>query len=360
MTTEAISTDIATPSRFRWRRFALMVSVPAAALLGGAYFYVFGARYVSTDNAYIHQDKVTISTDIAGRITEVTVRENQPVKKGDVLFRIDEEPYRLVLQADEANARSARLKIEQLRVTYADSLASQKAAQETLAYWQSEFQRQQRLIGGAVTTQSKYDEVRHTMQDAQQKLINAQQAVEGARVALAGDPTISPDQHPMVLEALAKRDQARRDLEHTVIRAPEDGVVSQTDHLLIGQYMSVGTAALSLVESDRNWIEANFKETDLTHMHVGQTAAVSLDVYPDRTLTAVVDSIGAGTGAEFSVLPAQNATGNWVKVVQRVPVRLRIEKLAEMPLRTGLSANVEVDTGFIRSLPGIQAYARNR
>ncbi|AWK85254.1 HlyD family secretion protein [Azospirillum thermophilum] len=343
--------------RPRWRRLLLMAVLPVAVAVGGGYVWVTGGRYVSTDNAYVQQDKVTVSPDVAGRVVEVAVHENQTVSRGQLLFRIDEEPFRLALQQADAAVASARLKVDQLRAAHGEALANQRAAEETVDYQQREFQRQQDLLKTGVAARAKYDEVRHDLQSAQQALNSARQSVISARAALGGDPDIPTDRHPSVLEAIARRDQARRDLEHTVVRAPADGTISQTDRLLVGQYMPVGTPAVSLVESGVSWVEANFKETDLTHMKPGQTATIAIDAYPDRRLTARVESIGAGTGSEFSVLPAQNATGNWVKVVQRVPVRLRIEQSGDpsrsdaVALRTGLSADVEIDTHYTRPLP---------
>jgi len=344
-------------ARRRWspgniRRLILMLIVPLALVLGGGYFWVTGGRYVSTDNAYLQQDKAMLGPDVAGRIVEVSVRENDTVHQGDLLFRIDPEPYRLALQQAEAAIASARLNIEQLRAAYLDAMAEQRASEENLDFQRREFDRQKTLLSGGYAAQAKYDEAHHEFQAAEQRLAKAKQGVESARAALGGDPDIQTDSHPLVMEAIAKRDQAQRDLDQTDVRAPADGVVSQTDRLMIGQYMPVGTPALALVETGRTWVEANFKETDLTHMTVGQPATLELDAYPGRDLHATVESIGAGTGSEFSLLPAQNATGNWVKVVQRVPVRLRIEQPpSDVPLRTGLSANIEVDTGYSRGLP---------
>jgi len=338
--------------RRRWRRLVLMLIVPLALVVGGGYFWVTGGRYVSTENAYVQQDKVMIGPDVAGRIVEVAVHENETVKQGDLLFRIDDEPYRLELGQADAAIASARLNIEQLRAAFLDSQAALRSAEDNVEFQRREFDRQKTLLSGGYAAQAKYDEARHQLQAAEQALAQARQGGESARAALGGDPEIPTDRHPLVMEAIAKRDQAQRNLEQTVIRAPSDGVVSQTDRLLVGQYMPVGTPALALVEIGRTWVEANFKETDLTYMNVGQPATVTLDTYPDHDLTATVESIGAGTGSEFSLLPAQNATGNWVKVVQRVPVRLHIEdRTGEVPLRTGFSATVEVDTGHTRDLP---------
>jgi membrane fusion protein (multidrug efflux system) len=353
MTAEAASAD-GIPARQRpgrLRRIALMASLPLALAAAGGYAYVTGGRYVSTDNAYLQQDKVSVGPDVSGRIVEVDVRENEAVAAGQVLFRLDPEPFRLAVRRAEAEIASARLKVEQLRAAHRQSLADQQAAEQALAFRQREFDRQERLAQGGYAAQAKFDEVRNDLQAAQQRLAAARQEVLSAQAALAGDPGIETDRHPSVLEALARRDQAALDLEHATVRAAAAGVVSQTDRLHVGQFVPAGTPVLSLVETGEAWVEANFKETDLTHMAVGQTATIELDAYPGREIEARVESIGAGTGSEFALLPAQNATGNWVKVVQRVPVRLRIEEPAQVPLRSGLSAEVSIDTGHARALP---------
>jgi membrane fusion protein (multidrug efflux system) len=338
--------------RSRWRRLVLMLVLPVAIATGAGYVWVTGGRFVSTENAYVHQDMVMLSPDVPGRIVEVAVRENDKVTKGQPLFRLDPEPYRLALQAAEAGIVAARLEVEQLRAALQQARAEQVAAQQDLEYRQREFARQSRLAGQGYAAQARLDEVRYDLQSAEQRVAKARESVAGALAALGGDPNIATDQHPRVLEAIAKRDQAKLDLEHSEVHAPTNGVISQTDRLQVGQYIPTGTPVLSLVESDDRLVEANFKETDLTYMRPGQPATVELDAFPGKVFTARVDSIGAGTGSEFSLLPAQNATGNWVKVVQRVPVRVRLEEeLPDVSLRAGLSADVEVDTGHVRVLP---------
>jgi membrane fusion protein (multidrug efflux system) len=338
--------------RSRWRRLVLMLVLPVAIATGAGYVWVTGGRFVSTENAYVHQDMVMLSPDVPGRIVEVAVRENDKVTKGQPLFRLDPEPYRLALQAAEASIVAVRLEVEQLRAALQQARAEQVAAQQDLEYRQREFARQSRLAGQGYAAQARLDRVRYDQQTAEQRVAKARESFAGALAALGGDSNIATDQHPRVLEAIARRDQAKLDLEHTVVSAPTNGVISQTDRLQVGQYIPTGTPVLSLVESDDRLVEANFKETDLTYMRPGQPATVELDAFPGKVFTARVDSIGAGTGSEFSLLPAQNATGNWVKVVQRVPVRVRLEEeLPDVSLRAGLSADVEVDTGHVRALP---------
>ena len=236
-----------------------------------------------------------------------------------------------------------------MRSTYRSAEAEVKQAQDDLDYKQKVFDRSQKLMQTGTSSHAQFDEAENDLRAARQTLAQDEQAVEGAKAGLNSNPDIATDDHPLVRQAIALRDKAALDLKHAEVRAPAAGIVSQTDRLKEGQYLSVGTAVVAIVESGRSWIEANFKETDLTHMTPGDKATVSIDAYPDLALSGKVASIGAGTGSEFSLLPAQNATGNWVKVVQRVPVRIEIDQpTAELPLKTGLSASVSVDTGYRR------------
>lgn len=354
MTAAAAAEDGGPAARSRrWPRLLLMLVLPLALAAAGGYAWVTGGRYVETGNAYVRQAIVAIGADVAGRIDGVSVRENQAVEPGQILFRLDAEPYRLALRRAGTAVAAARLEVEQLRAAHRESLAELTAAQQQVDYRRRAFERQETLTRDGYAAQSAYDEARHQLQAAEERVAKANQGIERARAALGGDPELPTDRHPLVLEAIALRDQARLDLEHTMVRAPAAGIVSQTDRLRIGQYVPMGTPVLSLVETEDSWVEANVKETDLTHMGIGQPASIELDAYPGHVLAATVESIGAGTGSEFSLLPAQNATGNWVKVVQRVPVRLRI---VDPPppgtrLRAGLSAEVSIDTGRTRALP---------
>ncbi len=332
-----------------WLRLVLMISVPLVLVAIAAYFYFTAGRYASTDDAYVKADKIAISADVGARVVEVDVKDNQPVKVGQILFRLDDSSYRIALERAKAQLASARLQVDGLRATYRQRLADLKAAEDTLAYMQHEADRQQQLLATHVTTQQKFDEARHNLDNARQQVAANQQQIANTLAALGGNPDIPTDQHPLVMQAQAQVDQASLDLADTVVRAPVNGYVTMVDKLPVGQYLTAATPAFQLVATDRVWIEANFKETDLTRMRPGQSATVSIDTYPDKTFNARVDSISAGTGSEFSVLPPQNATGNWVKIVQRIPVRLAIENPdPDHPLRAGMSAVVDVDT---RTLP---------
>lgn len=333
-------------------RLVLMLALPLLLAAGGSYVWVTGGRYEETENANLKQARVSIAADASGRITEVDVADNQAVKQGDVLFKIDPQPYKIALAQADAAVANARLSVEQLRAAYSQAMAQEKSAASEVDYAQSQFDRAADLAKKGINTTSSLDQARNDLDKARQQLAVAQQGIESAKAALGGDPAIETDKHPAVLAALAARDKAAYDLDQTTVRAPADGIVYQAASFKVGQYVNSGTALFALVETGDTWIDANFKETQLTHMKPGQKAEVVLDTYPNRKFPATVEAIGAGTGAEFSLLPAQNATGNWVKVTQRIPVRLKLDDAnGKLALRTGMSADVSVDTGVSRGLP---------
>ncbi|RVD17549.1 MULTISPECIES: HlyD family secretion protein [unclassified Mesorhizobium] len=339
-------------------RFLLMVALPAALLAGGAYVWVTGGRYQETENANLQQAKVSIASDTAGRIVKVGIADNQLVKRGDVLFAVDPESYRIALAQADAAVATARLNVEQLRAAYSQAMAQEKSDTSEVAYAQSQYDRAADLAQKGINAKSSLDEARNDLDKARQQLAVAEQGIISAKAALGGNPDIETDKHPTVMAALAARDKAAYDLAQTTVTAPADGVVSQASSFKVGQYVAIGTPLFSLVETGDTWIDANFKETQLTHMKPGQKAEIVVDTYPGKTFEATVKAIGAGTGAEFSLLPAQNATGNWVKVTQRIPVRLELtDPDAKMALRTGMSATVTVDTGVARGLPKIFGHA---
>jgi membrane fusion protein, multidrug efflux system len=336
--------------RRNWVRIALMLSVPVAMLLGAGYWYLHAGRWADTDDAYVQADLVQVSADVPGRVVAVEVKNNEPVKAGQVLFRIDDSNYRIALDRAEAQLAAAKLQVDALRATYRQKLAQLKQAQDTEAYEQREFDRQQQLLAEHVASQSSFDAARHALENALQAVAANQQDIANTLAALGGNPDIPTEQHPLVEQAQAQVDQAKLDLSHTIVAAALDGTVTNVDKLPVGQYLNAATPAFALVANEV-WIEANFKETDLTQMRSGQKADVNIDTYPGHTFRATVESIGAGTGAEFSVLPPQNATGNWVKVVQRIPVRLSIDDPdPDRPLRAGMSADVDVDTTYRQPL----------
>ena len=335
-------------------RLFLMVLVPAALVIAGGYYWIMGGRFQETENAYLHQPKVSIASQAAGRIVEVNIQDNAKVSAGDILFVVDQEPYRIALEQAEAALAAARLNVEQLRAAYSQAVAQERVAASEVEYLEAELKRQQELSGKGISSRSSLDTVMRDVAKARESHAAAQQAVAGALAALGGSADFETDKHPSVLQALAARDKAAYELSQTTVRAPADGIVSQASSFKVGQFVGVGTPLFSLVETGQSWVEANFKETQLTHMRPGQKAEVIFDTYPDHPVEATVQSIGAGTGAEFSLLPAQNATGNWVKVTQRIPVRLTLEdENAKDLLRTGMSATVTVDTEASRGLGAI-------
>ncbi len=341
-------------------RLALLLLGPLVLTVAAAYYYVTGGRYVSTDDAYVRYDKVLVSSDVSGRIVEVAVGENETVKQGQRLFRIDDEPYRIALARSEALLAAARAEVEALKASYKQKQAQLKAAQASAEFMAREYERQKLLASQNVASVSKVEDARRGDEVAREQVAAMQQDIAQVLANLGGGADLPIDHHPKVRQAIAARDQAVLDLRHTEIVASTNGVIASLD-LAPGQYVTVGQPICSLVESGSLYIEANLKETDLTHVKPGEAATISIDAYPDHVWRATVASISPGTGSEFSVLPAQNATGNWVKVVQRVPLRLQLDpgESAE-GLRAGMSVDVTVDTRHENPLPGPVAAALAR
>lgn len=341
-TESATPVDGTEPAQGR-SRLLLMISLPLVLIALAAWYYLAGAGTVSTDNAYVRQDKVSVSADVSGRIAKVAVAENQQVAKGALLFEVEQATYRIALAQAEAALATARLDVSQLRTGLATKDVSIKGATEDVAFAQQDLARQQQLLREGFTTRARFDQASHALAQAREALAHATAETANAAAAL-GDASRPDGQHPLILAALAKRNRAALDLALTSVRAPADGTVSQTGRLQVGTVAAVGLPMLTIVRSGKPWIEANFKETDLRDMAVGQSAEIELDAYAKGVLHGRVASIGAGTGSEFSVLPAQNASGNWVKVTQRVPVRIELIETPKRELIAGLSAKVTVMT----------------
>jgi membrane fusion protein, multidrug efflux system len=338
--------------RRSWRqrlRLPLMLFGPIVVLLAAGWWYLTTGRYVSTDDAYVQAARVSISTDVSGRVAQIDVRDNERVKAGQVLFSLDQRPFRIAVEEAKAQLAAVRLQIEAMKATYQEKKADAAATEATLVYQQRELERQQRLLASGTASQAQYDQSNHAYKIAREQLASKEQDVASALASLGGNPDISVSQHPMVQHAQAELDRAELNLSYTVIHAPENGIVTKVEQLQAGDYVNASTSLFSLMSTDRVWVEANFKETELTHMRPGQAATVEVDTYPDLAFPARVQSLSPGTGLTFSLLPAENATGNWVKVVQRLPVRLAFDKLdPDRPLAAGLSVTVEVDTEFHR------------
>lgn len=332
------------PAR-RLRKTMLMLSVPLLLVAGIGGWWLTGTGQESTENAYLHQARISVAPTVGGRVVAVNVRELQPVKAGDLLFQVDPQPYELAVAQAEAAVNAARLQVEQLKSTLAQAEAQASLAADDASYQADELARQEALSGKGVTSTSALDEFRHASQQAREKAEVARLTADTARAALGGDPKAATDDHPAVRAALAELDRARYNLSVTRVTAPADGLIYQASSFHEGVMLAAGQAVFALVETGDAWVEANFKETQLADIAPGQSAEIVFDAAPGKAFTGTVEAIGAGTGAEFSLLPAQNATGNWVKVTQRVPVRIKLDDAAgAAALASGLSAEVTVDT----------------
>ncbi len=332
-------------------RLPLMVGVPLIVIAAAAYYYFTTGRFESTDDAYVRAAEVSISSNVSGRVSEVDVHDNQRVRRGETLFRLDERPFRITVEAARARLADARLQIEALKATYRQRLADLRSAESELTYQQREYERQMRLLKSGITSQAQADRALLARNQAEQNVAAVRQQITSTLASLGGNPNLPVDHHPTVEQAQADLDRALLNLSYTSIPAPIDGIVTRVEQIQVGDYINAATPAFALVSTHDVWIEANFTEVQLAHMRSGQSATVRIDAFPGRTFQATVASVSPGTGAQFSLLPPENATGNWVKVVQRLPVRMQLE--GDVPdLRSGLSASVTVDTQYQRHLFG--------
>jgi membrane fusion protein (multidrug efflux system) len=340
----------------RWVRPALFMLLPLA-LVGGGYWYVTGGQTVSMEDAYVEADKVGVSTDVSGIVKDVDVTENQAVVAGQVLYRLDDLPFRLALARAQAQVGTVRDDLNALKANYADMQAQVKQGKNDVQYFGVEANRQQDLLTAHVASQSSFDSAHRNLQNAQQKVASLDQQLAAIAANLNGDPGGPVERNPRYLEAVAQRDEAARQLEHTVVRASFAGIATSVPSIAPGKYLQASTTAFYLVAADHVWVDADPKETELTYVRTGQPAAVKVDTYPDTRWRGVVESISPAAAQEFSLLPAQNSSGNWVKVVQRIPIRVRVDTTDRRlpPLRAGMSVEVEVDTGHARGLPHVLA-----
>jgi len=334
-----------------WRR-TLMFALLPVALIAGGYFYVTGGAVMSTDNAYVQADMVGLSTDVSGIVAQILVHDNQKVAKGDVLFKLDLLQFQLALDRAEAQVGNTRNDLVALQTSYRNMQAQVEQAQKDVDFNMVNFQRQEQLIANNFTPKATYDAARNTLQNSQQKLASLQQQLAGLAANLNGDPNAPIENHPKYKDAVAARDEAARQLAHTVVRAPFAGIVTNVPSLQPGQYLAAAATAFNIVSTDHVWVQASPKETELTYVRPGQKVTVEVDTYPGQRWTGTVDSISPASASSFSLLPAENTSGNWVKVVQRIPMRVSVTNVPGKPqLRVGMSVELSVDTGHERGLP---------
>jgi len=333
----------------RWALFALL----PLALAAGAYWYVTGGQVMTTDDAYVEADTVGVSTDVSGIVKEIDVRENQHVDAGQVLYRLDPRQFQIALDNAKANLAQTALNIDAMKVDYTRMLSDVAAQQAQVELDQVTYDRDTVLARSDVVSKANYDQARFTLEADQNKLgsLRQQAAVQLAR--LAGNPNIPVTEHPQYLQAKSQVDEAQRQLDDAVVRAPFAGVVTDVPAIAPGKYLASSMTAFYLVDTDHLWIDATPKETELTYVRPGQPVTVTVDTYPNADWHGVVENISPAAAQQFSLLPAQNTSGNWVKVVQRITIRVRIDTKGKNlpPLRAGMSVEVEVDTGHTRGLP---------
>jgi len=332
-------------------RRPLLLAFPILLAAAGATEYLAEAPYVSTDDAFVRAAKDSINARVAGQVVEIAVADNQRVRKGQLLFRLDPEPYQIAIDQAEADLSSARLQIEGLKTKYRQQQAELESAKASASFYEHEYDRKKTLVASDFTSKAAYERAETDFKVARQTVASIEQQIANTVVALSGDPDIDANRHPTVRAAQARLDRARLDLSYAAVLAPDDGIVTKVEDLQVGDYVNPGAAVFSLLSSRHIWIEANFRETGLAHMRPGQAATIDVDAYPDRSFKAHIVSMSPGTGSDFAVLPPENATGNWVKVIQRLPVRLELDDAgADQPLFSGVSVTARVDTGYRRTL----------
>ncbi|GIT27889.1 MAG: membrane protein [Gammaproteobacteria bacterium] len=334
------------------KRSVFLFVVPLLAVCVGLYLYAAGGRYVSTDNAYVKANVIIISPEVSGRVTSVLVSDNQPVEANDVLLQLDSSPLEITLNHARAQMAVIRTELESLRADYGETVVQAQQAEDKVRYLDKRYKRQRKLLKQGLSSEEKHDEAKHDLEAARREVQIIQQRVQRVLAQLAGNENLPVEQHPRYLTAETTYDQAVVDLKATTIRAPASGIVSNMK-LQVGEYTQAGKPIFSLIENQPIWVEANLKETQLTHILPGQQATIVADAYPNKTWESVVSSIAPATGAEFSILPPQNASGNWVKVVQRIPINLVITDQTNGPqLRAGMTVSVRIDTRRKRQLSG--------
>ncbi|WP_395678311.1 HlyD family secretion protein [Inquilinus sp.] len=337
--------------RRRGLRLVLLAGVPLVVAAVGLALYAMGGRYAETDNAYVHADTVSVAPEISGRLVSIDVATNQPVQAGQVLFHIDDRAPRYALERAEAAMRSATYDYQGIKANLGQARSLMQVSAAGAAYEKRELDRTSALAKSDNASQSALDQASILFTAASIFVQVAQSQIDVTLAKLGGDETLPLEKYPPYAQAVADRDQAQLDLDHTQVKAPFDGIAAKADAVLPGAMVAAGTPVLAVVRSDKLWIDANLNETDLTNVKVGQPVAVTVDTYPDVTWAGRVASLSPASGAEFSLLPPQNSSGNWVKVTQRIPVRVLVDTAGKPQLRAGMSAEVAIDTGHARGLP---------
>ena len=343
----------------RFRRTFLLVVLPLLAVIGGLAFYLTGGRYVTTDDAYVGAQKVLITPDISGKIEKVVVREGQQVNGGDVLFEIDPVPFRLALQQAKANLDQTHTSYDNLKANvkiYGDMLG---LAQQGVDLKRRDVDRKTSLVKSNVGSQLDLDNSATALVTSSAQLEFLKQQLSSSKTQLLGNPDLPIEQFPPYAQAKAALDQAERNLDHTVMRAPMAGIATQVDQIQLGRFVMAGTPVFSVIDTSKPWVDANPKESDFTYVTVGQPVTIDVDAFPDHVFRGTIGSLSPGTGAQFAILPPQNATGNFVKVVQRVPVRIYFDSDDKYvrKLKAGMSAYTTIDTGHRRSLAALLGFA---
>jgi len=327
-------------------RMILLVALPLIALAIGAFMYLGSGRYITTDNAYVGAQKVLITPDVSGKIARIIVREGQHVKAGDELFEIDREPFRIAVDQAQAKLAAVRTDFTNLKSDYQIYRNLADVAQQNAELKKSDVERKKALAASHAGSQVDYETAISAQLTAQLQAQLAVQRKDQSFNQLLGDPNLPIEKFPAYMQAAAALEQAQRDLDHTLLRAPIDGMATQVDSIQLGRFVTAGTPVFSVIDDSAPWVDANPKETDITNLQFGQRATVFVDTFPDTTFSGTVESVSPGTGAQFAILPPQNASGNWVKVVQRVPLRVHLDNNPMLSkLRAGMSAIVEIDTG---------------
>ena len=343
----------------RYRRMLLLVVLPLVAVIAGVVLYLNGGRYVTTDDAYVGAQKVLITPDISGKIEKVVVREGQRVNEGDVLFEIDPVPFRLAVDQAKATLAQAKTSYENLTANIKIYDQMGDLMQQSIDLKQRDVDRKAALAKNNFGSLLDLDNSSNSLITVRAELAFVQQQLSSSKTQLLGDPNLPLEQFPPYAQATAALAQAQRNLDHTEMRAPMAGIATQVDQIQLGRFIPAGTPVFSIIDTAKPWVDANLKESDFTYIGVGQQVDIDVDAFPDHVFKGTIGSLSPGTGAQFAILPPQNATGNFVKVVQRVPVRIYFDSHDKdvQKLKAGMSAYTTIDTGHRRSLAALLGFA---